>query len=439
MTLPVMADFARQKGLDILSASDFTHPLWFKEIQMLLEEAGEGVYVLKSEIRSTKFETNPNDQNLNAPKEVLFLLSTEISSIYKQGDKLRRIHNLVFLPNFEAVERLNKELINRGCNLNADGRPIIGLSAKNLLELILGIDERSLLIPCHVWTPHFGVYGSKSGFDSLEEAFGDLAKYVYGIETGISSDPEMNWRIGELKNRSILSFSDAHSPANMGREVTAFELEKPSFENIRQAIMRKGEEKNKVSYTIEFYPEEGKYHFSGHRNCGVSFTPDETLEKGNICPSCRREFTEGVAVRIEQLAGPEMAKEYKEKISEHGIKWHTDKTQNHPPYVKLVRLEQVIAAGFGTSPNTLKVKSLYAELCKYDSEINILLKTPLNEVEKIAGVKVAEALSRVRGGKIEVNAGFDGEYGRVKVFSDQEKAELKIAAKVEAPQLSLDI
>ncbi len=427
MTLPVMAQFARQKGLDILSASDFTHPVWFKEISAQLEEVGQGVYRLRDKQQETR------------DKDVLFLLSTEISSIYKQGNKLRRIHNLVFLPSLEAVERLNKELISRGCNLNADGRPIIGLSSRDLLELILGIDERSLLIPCHVWTPHFGVYGSKSGFDSLTEAFGDLAKYVYGIETGISSDPEMNWRIEELKNRSILSFSDAHSPANMGREAAAFELEKLSFENIRQAIMRKGEEKNKVAYTIEFYPEEGKYHFSGHRSCGVSFTPDEVLEKGNICPVCHREFTEGVAVRIEQLAGKDYAKEYKEKLSDTKIMWYTDASKNHPPYVKLVRLEQVIAAGFGTTPNTIKVKSLYAEMCKsLDSEINILLKTPLNEVGKIAGEKVVEALRRVRGGKIKLDAGYDGTYGVVKIFSDEEKKDLKSTAK-DASQMSLDL
>ena len=225
MTLPVMEKFAGQKGIDILTASDWTHPIWFKEIQNQLEEAGEGVYKLKIE-------------NVKSKKNILFLLSTEISSIYKEAGKLRRIHNLVFVPTIEIAEKVSKALIKRGCNLSADGRPIVGLSSRNLLELILSIDQRCLLIPCHVWTPHFGVYGSKSGYDSLEEAFGDLAPFVYGIETGISSDPEMNWRISELANRSILSFSDAHSAPNMAREATVFDLEKPTYENIRQAIMR---------------------------------------------------------------------------------------------------------------------------------------------------------------------------------------------------------
>lgn len=442
MNLQVMAEFARIKGLDILSASDWTHPLWFKEIQTQLEEAGQGLYKLK--IQNSKVKDAGQKSKLE--KDVLFLLSTEISSIYKQDDKLRRIHSLVFAPDIGVAEKINKELLRRGCNLSADGRPIIGLSSKNLLEMILSIDERCLLIPCHVWTPHFGVYGSKSGFDSLDEAYGELSQYVYGIETGISSDPEMNWRIPEFANRSILSFSDAHSPANMGREATAFELEKPTYENIRVAIMRFSNKlsklpinqtENRIAYTIEFYPEEGKYHFSGHRNCKISLPPDDIREKGTVCPVCQREFTEGVALRIEQLAGAEFADFYNEKISESGVKWYTDKTHNHPPYVKLVRFEQVIAAGFGTSPNTIKVKSVYAEMIKLlGSEMDILLKIPLAEIEKIGGTNVSEALSRVRLGNIEINPGFDGEYGKVRVWKEEEAYGAKMK---DTPQLSLDI
>jgi len=427
MTLPVMVQYAKQKGLDILTASDWTHTLWFKEIQGLLEEAGEGLYKLKTE-------------NVKSEKEILFLLSTEISSIYKQGDKLRRIHNLVFVPNLETAEKVNKELLKRGCNLSADGRPIVGLSSHNLLELILSIEERSLLIPCHVWTPHFGVYGSKSGFDSLDEAFGDLAKYVYGIETGISSDPEMNWRIPELADRSILSFSDAHSHRNMAREATAFDLEAPSYTNIRQAIMRTKGNANKVSYTIEFYPEEGKYHFSGHRNCKLSLTPKEVEENGKICPVCKKELTEGVAPRIEQLAGSDFAPFYKEKTSESGVKWYTDKTHNHPPYVKLVRLEQVIAAGLGITTGSQRVPEMYEKMCKeLGSEIDILLKSEIKDIEKISGERIAQTVSKVRSGNIEVDPGFDGEYGKVKIWSESEKAANAADAKKESPQLRLDI
>ena len=198
MVLPEIARWGAKKGIDILSAADWTHPLWMREIKAQLEEKEEGLYGLKSQIIKP-----------------LFLLSTEIASIYKQGEKLRRIHNLIFAPNMETAEKISKELIKRGCNLHSDGRPIIGITSKNLLELIMTIDERAMLIPCHVWTPHFGVYGSASGFDSLEEAFGELSKYIYGIETGLSSDPEMNWTMKELANRSILSFSDAHSLPKM--------------------------------------------------------------------------------------------------------------------------------------------------------------------------------------------------------------------------------
>ncbi len=434
MALPLMSEFARQKGLDILTASDWTHTLWFKEIQGMLEEAWPGFYKLK--VQSEKLSVR-QAQDEKVEEDVLFLLSTEIASIYKQGDKLRRIHNLVFVPSFDIAEKVNRELLKRGCNLSSDGRPIIGLTSRNLLELILTIDERCMLIPCHVWTPHFGVYGSKSGFDSLDEAFGDLSEYVYGIETGISSDPEMNWRIPELKNRSILSFSDAHSPANMAREATAFELSELSYENIRRAIMRKGGLKNRIAYSIEFYPEEGKYHYSGHRNCKISITPEELAERGNICPACHREFTEGVAPRIEQLAGSEFASEYQEKVSESGIKWYTDNTKNHPPYVKLVRLEQIIAAGLGVTTGSQRVPEMYNKLCPdLGAELDVLLKIDLKEIEKVSNARVAQALNKVRGGDIGISPGFDGEYGKVKIWSEEEK---ETVAKIDTPQLSLDI
>jgi len=332
MTLPVMAEYAKQKGLDILTASDWTHPLWFKEIQNLLEEAGEGMYRLKEE---------------GPLQKILFLLSTEISSIYKQGNKLRRIHNLVFVPSLAVAEKVSQELVKRGCNLNADGRPIVGLTSKALLELILAIDERCFLIPCHIWTPHFGIYGSASGFDSLEEAFGELAPQIYGIETGLSSDPDMNWQTRELMHRTILSFSDAHSAPKMGREATVFDLEAPTYENIRQAIMRlsviaseaKQSQKdgiaasplaprndvNKIAYTIEFYPEEGKYHFSGHRNCKVVYNAEDVKEKGTTCPVCRRRLTEGVFMRVAQLSDPKLFGRAIAKHNEQGVKWYTDK------------------------------------------------------------------------------------------------------------------
>ena len=422
MTLSVMAQYAMQKGIDILTASDFTHPLWFKEIQEQLEEAGDGVYSLRGD------------------KKPLFILSTEISSIYKQGDKLRRIHNLVFVPSIAVAEKISKELVRRGCNLNADGRPIIGLSSKALLELILSIDDRCFLIPCHIWTPHFGIYGSASGFDSLEEAFGELAPQIYGIETGLSSDPDMNWQVTELKNRTILSFSDAHSPAKMAREATVFDLEAPTYENIRRAIMYYSlkDEKNKIAHTLEFYPEEGKYHFSGHRNCKIMFAPEDVAEKGTTCPVCRRRLTEGVFMRVEQLSSTDLSGRAESQHNEYGLKWYTDKEQLQPPYVKLVPLLEIVAEGLSSTVNSQKSKNMFAKLCaELTSEIEVLLRSPLDEIERVAGWKITEAIKKVREGNIAIAPGFDGEFGKVKIWNEEEKEAMRGRPAL-VPQLSLD-
>lgn len=446
MVLSTMAHFARLKGLDIITASDWTHPLWFKEISAQLEEVGEGVYRLKSQISRPKV-----DQPL-AEKPVHFILSTEISSIYSQGGRVRRIHNLVFAPNLETAAKINKKLFERGCNLLADGRPIIGLSSRALLELILEVDELAFLIPCHVWTPHFGIYGSASGFDSLEEAFGDLSSYIYGIETGLSSDPEMNWMMPELENRSILSFSDAHSPLKMGREATVFELEALSFPNIKRAIRKSRQTtlsflkdkkkvepaKNKVLYTMEFYPEEGKYHYSGHRNCGVVFSPEQTKEKKDICTSCNKKLTEGVFVRVGQLGRMEKAA-LERKQNAYGLVWHTDKTKQHPPYVKLVPLLEIAAESVLTSTNSQKAKDLYYKLCQeLGSELDVLLKSSYEDIERVGGKVVAEGVSKVRRGDIIVEPGYDGVYGVVKIWhnkNEEKKKEEKSGSQI--PQMGL--
>jgi len=422
MTLTVMASYAEQKGIDLLTAADFTHPVWFKEISSLLEEAEEGLYRLKDDIRK---------------KPVRFLLSTEISSIYKQGEKLRRIHNLIFVPSFETAEKFTKALVSRGCNLNADGRPIVGISSEALLELLLSIDERGFLIPCHIWTPHFGVYGSASGFASLEEAFGKMAKYVYGIETGLSSDPDMNWQIKELMDRTILSFSDAHSPAKMVREATVFDLEELSYENLRQAIMRlmtKSQTKNKIAYTLEFYPEEGKYHFSGHRNCKVSVGPDEIRSGGTTCPVCQRKLTEGVLYRVQELSDKSLLDRVEAKSNALGVKWYIDKKHIQPPYVKLVPLLEIAAESLSSTVSSQKSKDLYAKLCaELESELTVLLRAPIEAIEKVGGMKVAQGITKVREGTIAVDPGYDGEYGKVAIWKEGEVKELS-----DVPQLKLD-
>lgn len=458
MTLPVIVQHAQQKGLNILSASDFTHPLWIKELKEQLEETNDGIYKLKSQIANVK----ATSQISKSEKDTLFLLSTEISSIYKQDGKLRRVHNLIFLPSLEAVERFNQELISRGCNLNADGRPIVGISSRNLLEILLHIDERAMLIPCHIWTPHFGVYGSASGFDSLEQAFGDLAQYVYGIETGISSDPGMNWEVAELRNLSILSFSDAHSAPKMGREATVFELEEASYEAIREAIMKPsyrsdksnesnrshGSGVNRISHTIEFYPEEGKYHFSGHRNCKVSIGPEEIRGGGNICPVCRRRLTEGVLFRVQQLVDKSLIDRVEVKIDERGVKWYADKLGEQPPFVKLVPLLEVVAQGIGSTFASQKSQALFAELCsRLGDEIQVLLESPLEEIARVAaqwassgqGDRVAEAVQRVREAKIVIIPGYDGEYGKVSIWPEGEKRTKMVRTITSKGQLSLEL
>ncbi len=426
MVLPTMAFWAKKKGINILSTGDWTHPLWFREIKEQLKEADKGLFKLK----------NSDDNN----KDLLFLLSVEIASIYSQGGRVHRIHNLVFSPSFETAEKISKELVKRGCNLGSDGRPIIGLSSIQLLELIRSVDENALLIPCHAWTPWFSLYGSNSGFDSIDEAFGEYGKYIYGVETGLSSDPYMNWQIKELENRSILSFSDAHSPMKMGREATVFvpkngmtsdksqilnKKEKITYNDIVAAIKKDPEGKFKIGYTIEFYPEEGKYHYNGHRNCQVAQTPGETKEKGTICPVCHHPLTVGVMHRVEELAkGNDWFGNETVKSNPNGVKWILDPSGKHPPFVKLVQLVQIIAESLSSTVSSLKVINAYNELClKFGSELEVLLRTSIDELKKEAGEKITEGIEKVRRGDIVILPGFDGQYGIVKIWDDKKVTE----------------
>jgi uncharacterized protein (TIGR00375 family) len=417
MNLSNMALWAKKKGINILSTGDWTHPLWFREIKDQLIEGEQGLFKLK----------NADDKS----KDLQFLLSVEISSIYSQGGRGHRIHNLVFSPSLETAEKINNELVKRGCNLGSDGRPIIGLSSIQLLELVRSIDENVLLTPCHAWTPWFSLYGSSSGFDSIDEAFGDYAKYVYGVETGLSSDPFMNWQIPELKNRSILSFSDAHSLMKMGREATVFvskeqgKQQQITYNDIVSAIKREDSAKFKIGYTIEFYPEEGKYHYNGHRNCQVVQTPSETKEKGTICPVCHRPLTVGVMDRVQELAkGNDWFGTEAVKLNPNGVKWILDKTGNHPPFIKLVQLVQIIAESLSSTVSSQKVINMYNDVCsKFGSELEVLLKTPTSEIEKNFGQKLAEGIEKVRKGDIVILPGFDGQYGIVKIWDDKKVTE----------------
>lgn len=429
MILPVMAEWGKRKGIDILTTGDWTHPLWFREIRGQLEEAGEGVYKLKSETRNPKLETNPNNQKskIQKQKEPVFLLTVEVSSIYSQGGKLRRIHNLIFAPSFEIAEKINKELARRGVNLMSDGRPIMGLSSRDLIELVLGVDKRALLIPCHAWTPWFSLYGSNSGFDSIEECFGDYSKYIYAVETGLSSDPAMNWKIAELSNRSILSFSDAHSPAKMGREATVFRIKNEelrmknyqiSYNDIAGAIKQAAGSNLEIGYTIEFYPEEGKYHYTGHRNCKVVQSPEQTAKNGTTCPVCGRNLTVGVEHRVQELAKEGGSIKYEIRNDENGVKWIHDANGKRPPYVSLVPLLEIIAEALSSTTSSQRVKDLYDQLTKsLGTEVAILLRTPISDIERHAGAHVAEGIKKVRERNIVVIPGYDGVYGVVKIWN----------------------
>jgi uncharacterized protein (TIGR00375 family) len=448
MVVSQIAFWAAKKGINLVGTADWTHPLWLRELKESLEEAGEGIYKLKSQIPNSKFQTNSKFQK---EKSVCFLLATEIASIYSQGGKVRRIHNLVLAPSFAVVEKINEKLRHFGVNLLADGRPITGLSGPQLCELIFSVDKNCLVIPAHAWTPWFSLYGANSGFDSIEECFGKYTEQIYAIETGLSSDPAMNWRIKELDKRAIVSFSDAHSPQKLGREATVFafgenkipnskfQIPNFSFRTIVEAI-----KKQQIAYTIEFYPEEGKYHYTGHRNCGVRQSPEETRRLGETCPVCGKRLTVGVMHRVEKLSNLEMPasrdsfgiKKLREKMTERtgpfGVRWIGYETR--PPYVMLVPLMEILAEALGTGVSSQNVLNEYNKLTEaFGSEFGVLLKTPLEEIAKISGKRVAEGIEKVRRGEIVVEPGYDGVFGTVKIWPES-----KDVAKVEEQgQMSL--
>lgn len=406
MNIPTISLWAKKKGIQVVSTSDFTHPLWLRELQVNLKESGEGVYSYKE-----------------SKEDVKFLLTTEISCVYSKSGKGRRVHLLVFAPNFLTVEKFNKEMVLRGANLLSDGRPITGLTAKNILEIALSVDERCLVIPAHAWTPHYSVFGSNSGFDSLEECFEELTTNVKAIETGLSSDPAMNWRIQELKSRSLVSFSDAHSPAKMGREATVFDMPEISYENFKKAISKEGKG-SRIACTLEFYPEEGKYHYTGHRNCHIVYSPNEARKRGLVCPICGKLLTVGVSSRVEELArGEEVKTEV--KTDSNGVNWIINKDFEKPPYVMIVPLMEIISEAFGFGVQSQSVQVIYEQLINaFYGEFNVLLKSDLKKVKDLVGEKVAEGILKVRNGDIAIKPGYDGLFGKVKIWKEEEEKEL---------------
>lgn len=413
MNLPEIAMWAKKKGIHLMATGDWTHPLWYRDITALLEEKSEGIYGLKNE--------TPENKNTR------FLLSTEISSIYSQGGKTRRIHNLVFAPSINSVQKINTKLTALGAKLMSDGRPIVGLTSIEIIELVLEIDQHAMLIPAHIWTPWFSLFGSKSGFDSIEECFGKYARYIYAVETGLSSDPIMNWGIKDLKNRTILSFSDAHSGPKIGREATVFitkqqsrnyQLLSPnySYTDIELAIKNDPDGKLTVGYTIEFFPEEGKYHWSGHRTCNICYSPQEVKEKGELCPVCNKPLTIGVENRVLDLS----SKTYTRNdilISQNnvGLSFIIDREKNRKPFVSIIPLQEILLELYEGS----LVKSLreYERLVTtFAPEFEILLQKSYEEISLHAGEKLTEVVRNVRERKAYVEPGYDGVFGKIHLY-----------------------
>lgn len=392
LEVPGMARVCAQKGIDIVATGDFTHPAWLAHLQEQLEEENEGVYRLK---------TSGSKQTGSGTR---FIVGTEISCIYRHRDKTRRLHLLIFAPNLEVAQKFNRALEKRGANLTADGRPIMGLSAKEILKICLETDERMLLVPAHAWTPWFAVFGSKSGYDSLAECFEELTPHVRAIETGLSSDPPMNHRLSALDPLTLISNSDAHSLNNLGREANVFAFERESeisYREIRR-IIAAGDRK-KFLYTIEFYPEEGKYHYDGHAACGVSLKPSQTKREKFLCPTCQRPLTVGVLHRVDDLADR----------SEAAAPGH-----RFIPHRSIVPLRQIIAATFKTGVGSKRVAAEYERLLeRLGSEFHVLLEAePAALASAASDPAITLAIANVRAGRVKTVPGYDGVYGVVDVF-----------------------
>lgn len=392
---------AQRKGLDLLGSGDITHPAWLEELSEKLVPCGPGVYELRPELAAGLLDMVPGP----CQRPVRFVLSGEISSIYKRHGKTRKVHNLVLLPDLEAAGRLQQRLGRLG-NITSDGRPILGLDSRDLLELCLEVSPRAIFIPAHIWTPWFSLFGSKSGFDALEECFDDLSGQVHALETGLSSDPAMNWRLSALDRFALVSHSDAHSPAKLAREADLFEGP-VEYDTLYKALAQPGGQG--LAGTLEFYPDEGKYHLDGHRKCEVRLTPAETRRNAGRCPVCGQLVTVGVLSRVEDLADrPEGTRPDGAKVFE-----------------SIVPLPEVVAEVLGQGPSTKKVAGLVEELLhQVGPELYILRQAEPDQLARVGGELLAEAVRRVRSGQVHTEGGFDGQFGVVRIFREDERQRL---------------
>jgi len=388
MELDTIARWGRLKGIKLVATGDFTHPLYFAEIKAKLEPAAAGIYRLKQ-----------------GEQETLFILVTEVSNIFTQNKQTnRRTHTLIFAPNIEVAEKINTALGRLG-KLGSDGRPIFGFPAKDLVKIVLDISHECLLVPAHAWTPWFSVFGANSGFDSLTECFEEQAKNISAIETGLSSDPEMNWRLSSLDAITLISNSDAHSPSKLGREANALACAL-EYKEIARVIKEK--DPAGLLFTVEFFPEEGKYHYDGHRMCNVLYTPEESKAHNDICPVCNRQLTVGVMHRVEELADRPVG-----FVPPRAI-----------PTIHLIPLEEIIAEALEQGTNTKGVQQEYMRMVEQGgSEMAILIDMPSEEIKKIASPKVYEGIMLVRQGKLKIVPGYDGVYGQISIFPKEGEAE----------------
>ncbi|MDP8215871.1 MAG: endonuclease Q family protein [Candidatus Kaelpia imicola] len=379
MDLDNLSEFAKIKGVDLLGSGDFTHFLWLQELKTKLKEAGYGVYKYKG---------------------INYILTVEVSNIYSYKGRVRKIHNLIIAPDFTAVDKINRELAKYG-SLTADGRPTLSLDVRSLMEIVLSANSDCFLIPCHIWTPWFGLFGANSGFDSIEECFGPYVKDIYALETGLSSDPAMNWRISDLDRYTLVSNSDSHSPSKIGREANVLNISM-DYRELLEAL--KNRDSGKFAYTIEFYPQEGKYHLDGHRGCGLSFSPKESMRLNNICPKCSKPLTIGVMHRVEELADREDGFMPKGAVG----------------FKSLVPLDEIIAELKGVQKTAKAVIVEYHSLIQsYGPELKILSELDEKFLKNNLPVKIAKSIIAVREGRVKIKPGFDGLYGNVKVFDDK--------------------
>lgn len=405
LNIPSLDKWAKLKGINLLGTGDCLHPLWQTELKSVLKEASAGTYQYG---------------------ETKFILTVEVACIYSDLGSVKRIHTLIFLPSLDSVSKLSESLTKKGVNLVSDGRPIMGMSSKQLCDIVFKVEPKAIIIPAHIWTPWFSLFGSNSGYDKFVDCFGEFSDEVFAVETGLSSEPAMNWRVADLDNKSIVSFSDLHSLPRLGREVTIFGGE-CNFEGLRQALKMQN-----IIGTIEFFPEEGKYHYSGHRNCNVVYSPkenrlivngadspEELKVKGKICPVCKKPLTVGVMQRIEDLASrtiDDLRLTIKDGVS---------KSETFPKragFRMLVQLEEIIAEALNSTVSSQKVKNEYERLVtKIDPELKLLTKTPIDLIAMTAGEKIADGIQRVREGKLSIQPGFDNTYGVVKIWNEEEE------------------